>query len=146
MRAGYCPTAIDPESLQPGTFKGPFDDLTPRHASERHVEMPCKALLRCRAALVIRQYYSELVDRIIEDASYWPHSSISLERPFVVSFFKDGRMAEDGMHTRTLPIGMPGTEGDHKLLPEDFCQDGAAWTAALELGGPGNNQGPPPTP
>jgi hypothetical protein len=85
---------------------------------------------------------TELVDRIIEDASYWPHSSISLERPFVVSFFKDGRMAEDGMYMGTLPIGIHGAEGDHKLLPEDFCQDGAAWTAALELGGPGTIHGP----
>ncbi|KAJ8580918.1 hypothetical protein M405DRAFT_19531 [Rhizopogon salebrosus TDB-379] len=88
---------------------------------------------------------TELVDRIIEDASYWPHSSISLERPFVVSFFKDGRMAEDGMYMGTLPIGIHGAEGDHKLLPEDFCQDGAAWTAALALGEPDDHSWSAPT-
>jgi hypothetical protein len=40
------------------------------------------------------------------------------------------------MYMKTLPLAICGTEGDHKLLPVDFGQDGTAWTAALALGGP----------
>jgi hypothetical protein len=89
----------------------------------------------------------ELIDRIIEDASYWPHSSVYFERPFTVPFghVRDGRSIEDAMYMRTLPLGIRGTEGDLRLLPKDFGHDGAACTAVLELGGPDDHSWSAPT-
>jgi hypothetical protein len=63
---------------------------------------------------------------------------------FLVFFFKDGRRVEDGMYMSRLPLAMRGTESDHKLLPGDFGQDGAAWAAAPVLGGPDDHSWPAP--
>ncbi|KAJ8586290.1 hypothetical protein M405DRAFT_883373, partial [Rhizopogon salebrosus TDB-379] len=90
---------------------------------------------------------AELIDRIIEDASYWPHSSVYFEHPFTVPCENagDGRMVSDAMYMRTLPLGICGTEGDLRLLPGDFGHDGAACTAALALGGPDDHSWSAPT-
>jgi hypothetical protein len=62
----------------------------------------------------------------------------------VIPFFKYGRRAEDGMYMSTLPLAIRSTDldGDHKLLPEDFGLDGAAWTAAVALGRPDDHSCP----
>ena len=70
----------------------------------------------------------ELVNRIIDDASYWPHSSVTLE------WRLKGFCLYDTMFMRTLPIGVPGTEGDFSFVGDDFNQNGAAWTKKLTLG------------
>jgi len=70
----------------------------------------------------------ELVNRIIDDASYWPHSSVTLESRL------DLIPPYNKMFMRTLPIGVPGTEGDFSLVRDDFKQNGAAWTKKLRLG------------
>ena len=90
---------------------------------------------------------AELVDRIVEDASYWPHSSVYFERPFTVPLrhARNGRKVEDVMYMRTLPLGIRGTEGDLRFLPKDFGHDGAACTAVLELGGPDDHSWSAPT-
>jgi hypothetical protein len=50
-----------------------------------------------------------------------------------------------------LPLWSPfsrtegGLKSDHELLPENFSQDGAAWTAALALGGPDDHSWSAPT-
>jgi hypothetical protein len=44
----------------------------------------------------------------------------------------------------TLPLAIRGTEGGHKLFPEDVNEDGAAWTAAQALGGPNDHSWPAP--
>jgi hypothetical protein len=78
---------------------------------------------------------AELVDRIIDDASYWPHSSVYLERCLTVPMRGEGGSIEDVMYMRTLPLGIRGTDGDFNLLGEDF-KDGSAWRKKLRLGGP----------
>jgi hypothetical protein len=50
------------------------------------------------------------------------------------------------MYMCTLPLAISGAESDHELLPENFSQDGAAWTAALALGGPDDYSWSAPTP
>ncbi|OAX33461.1 hypothetical protein K503DRAFT_748708 [Rhizopogon vinicolor AM-OR11-026] len=77
----------------------------------------------------------ELVDGIIDDASYWPHSSVNFERPFTLPFFKDGRRVGDAMYMRTLPLGIRGTEGDFSFTEQDFM-NGPSWLKKLRLGGP----------
>jgi hypothetical protein len=77
----------------------------------------------------------ELIDRIIDDASYWASSSIYMEHP-PVSIRKDGKKEEHLMYLRTLPVGIPGTEGDFSLVEEDFEDGGAAWTKKLQVGCP----------
>ena len=72
---------------------------------------------------------TELVNKIIDDASYWPHSSVCLERPLTAEY-GDG----DKMYMRTLPLCIPGTEGDFSLVKDDFKTNGAAWTKKLTLG------------
>ena len=73
----------------------------------------------------------ELVNRIIDDASYWPHSSVYLERPLTVCSYDPD---VDKMYMRTLPLCIPGTEGDFSLVKDDFKENGAAWTKKLTLG------------
>lgn len=78
---------------------------------------------------------AELVDKIIDDASYWLHSSVYLERCLTVPVRREGGSVEDVMYMRTLPLGIRGTDGDFNLLEKDF-EDGSAWTKELRLGGP----------
>jgi hypothetical protein len=79
------------------------------------------------------QFPAKFVDRIIDDASYWPHSSIHLERPLTVIVQQDGK--NDVMYIRTLPLGIRGTEGDFSLVEKDLKDNGAAWTKKLRVGG-----------
>ena len=58
----------------------------------------------------------ELVETTIEEA----------ERSFEVPFSR----TEGGTVHEHIPLAIRGTEGDHKLFPEDLNEDGAAWTAA----------------
>ena len=78
---------------------------------------------------------AELVDRIIDDASYWLYSSVYLERCLTVPMPGEGGSVEDVMYMRTLPLGICGTDGDFNLLGEDF-RGGSAWRKKLRLGGP----------
>ncbi|KAG2342618.1 hypothetical protein BDR05DRAFT_963820 [Suillus weaverae] len=77
----------------------------------------------------------ELIDRIIDDASYWPHSTIYIERPITVPAYRDGKRTEDGIYIRSLPLGIHGTEGDFRLVEQDFEDGGAAWEKKWRIGG-----------
>ncbi|KAJ8583684.1 hypothetical protein M405DRAFT_845652 [Rhizopogon salebrosus TDB-379] len=76
-----------------------------------------------------------LVDKIVDDASYWPHSSVYLIRPLIIT---EGE--KDVMYMRTLPLGIPGTDGDISFMENDLTDDGAAWMKKLRIG----EQGFPP--
>ncbi|KAH7903139.1 hypothetical protein BJ138DRAFT_199934, partial [Hygrophoropsis aurantiaca] len=52
----------------------------------------------------------ELIDQIIDDASYWPHSSITLIKSAIVRNFGTSA-TQDAMYMRTLPLAVPGVEG-----------------------------------
>ncbi|KAG1741870.1 uncharacterized protein EDB91DRAFT_1129847 [Suillus paluster] len=78
---------------------------------------------------------TELIDRIIDDASYWPHSSVYLVRPSTVPIYRDGKRGEDGIYIRSLPLGIHGTDRDFTLVEEDFEDGGAAWMKNLRMGG-----------
>ncbi|KAG1746974.1 hypothetical protein EDB19DRAFT_1688809 [Suillus lakei] len=78
---------------------------------------------------------TELIDRIIDDGSYWPHSTVYIERPTTVPIYKDGKRSGDGIYIRSLPLGVHGTEGDFRLGEKDFEDGGAAWEKKLRIGG-----------
>ncbi|KAG0701953.1 hypothetical protein DFH29DRAFT_923824 [Suillus ampliporus] len=78
---------------------------------------------------------TELIDRIIDDACYWPHSSVYLERPSTVPIYRDGKSAEDGIYIRSLPLGIHGTDRDVCFVEKDFEEGGVAWTKNLRIGG-----------
>jgi len=73
-----------------------------------------------------------LVDKIVDDASYWPHSSVYLERPLTITFGPEGK--NDVMYMRTPPLGIPGTDGDISFIENDLKDNGAAWTKKLRIG------------
>jgi len=79
---------------------------------------------------------TELIDRIIDDASYWACSSVYLEPPSTVPIRRDGTKAEYLLHLRTLPLGICGTEGNFSLVGKDFEDGGAAWTKKLQMSYP----------
>ena len=70
----------------------------------------------------------ELIDQILDEASYWPHSSITLVWPESVPYEKKkpsgtgGLFFEDKMYMRTLPFAVYGTEGDMTLTKEDLVE------------------------
>ncbi|KAH7925690.1 hypothetical protein BV22DRAFT_1128833 [Leucogyrophana mollusca] len=66
----------------------------------------------------------ELIDLIIDDASYWPHSSITLDQTRTVPDPRH-RKAKDEMYMRTLPLAVPGVEGHISLMGREV-EDGAA--------------------
>ncbi|KAG2135128.1 hypothetical protein DEU56DRAFT_399535 [Suillus clintonianus] len=78
---------------------------------------------------------AELIDRIIDDACYWAHSTVYIGRPFTVPIYRNGKRSVDGVYIRSLPLGIRGTEGDIRLVEEDFEDGGVAWEKKLQLGG-----------
>jgi hypothetical protein len=82
-----------------------------------------------------RKLPAELIERIIDEGSYWPHSTVYIERPITLPIYKDGKHSVDGIYIRSLPIGVHGTEGDFRLVEEDFEDGGAAWEKKLQIGG-----------
>ncbi|KAH7907055.1 hypothetical protein BJ138DRAFT_1161074 [Hygrophoropsis aurantiaca] len=65
----------------------------------------------------------ELIDQILDDASYWPHSSITSRkdafaqaryRPHTASHLLEDPV-KDVMYMRTLPLAIPGVEGSFAL-------------------------------
>ncbi|KAG2129721.1 uncharacterized protein EDB93DRAFT_110524 [Suillus bovinus] len=79
----------------------------------------------------------EFIDRIIDEASYWAHSTIYIERPTTIPIplYRKGKRSEDGIYIRTLPLGVQGTEGDFRIGEKDFEDGGAAWKKKLRIGG-----------
>ncbi|KIM83435.1 hypothetical protein PILCRDRAFT_69475 [Piloderma croceum F 1598] len=57
----------------------------------------------------------ELIDQILDDASYWPHSSVTLEWDMLTP---GNAEVQDGMYMRTLPFAVYGTEGNITLTQE----------------------------
>ncbi|OAX36822.1 hypothetical protein K503DRAFT_801725 [Rhizopogon vinicolor AM-OR11-026] len=84
----------------------------------------------------------ELIDRIIDEASYWASSSVYLEPPSTVPIRRDGKKKEYLLYLRTPPLGIHGTEGDFSFIGKDFEDGGAAWTKKLLAGHP---EDPSPT-
>ncbi|KAG1855966.1 hypothetical protein F4604DRAFT_1590659, partial [Suillus subluteus] len=82
-----------------------------------------------------RKLPMELIDKIIDEASYWPHSTIYIERPTTVPTYKEGKRSDEGIYIRTLPIGVHGTEGEFRFVEKDFEEGGAAWEKKLRIGG-----------
>ncbi|KAG2092647.1 uncharacterized protein F5147DRAFT_722013 [Suillus discolor] len=81
-----------------------------------------------------RKLPMELIERIIDEASYWPHSTLYIERPITVPLYREGKRSEEGIFIRTLPLGVHGTEGEFRILEKDFEAGGAAWERKLLLG------------
>ncbi|KAG2349773.1 hypothetical protein BDR05DRAFT_923515 [Suillus weaverae] len=83
--------------------------------------------------LVVKQYLKsifitfpdELIDDIVDDASYWAHTSVTVNRTVVTH--EDG----DIMYMRTLPLAVYGTEGDLLLDEENLQGD----LEGFDLGG-----------
>ncbi|KAI6126379.1 hypothetical protein EDD16DRAFT_1825728 [Pisolithus croceorrhizus] len=73
--------------------------------------------------LIVRSYFLllkkplcyELVDIILDEACYWAHSTVEVEYPASA----DPSIGQDRMYLRTLPLAMPGTEGDFVFSPQD---------------------------
>ncbi|KAI6160981.1 hypothetical protein EDD17DRAFT_1482318 [Pisolithus thermaeus] len=74
--------------------------------------------------LTVRSYFLllktplcyELVDIILDEACYWAHSAVEVEYP-VCANLSNGK---DRMYLRTLPLAIPGTEGDFVFSPQDI--------------------------
>ncbi|KAG1782611.1 hypothetical protein EV702DRAFT_1192283 [Suillus placidus] len=83
--------------------------------------------------LIVKQYLKsifitfadELIDVIVDDASYWAHTSVTVNRTVVTH--EDG----DIMYMRTLPLAVYGTEGDLLLDEENLQGD----SEGFDLGG-----------
>lgn len=77
--------------------------------------------------LIVKQYFKlysiplpdELVDDIIDAASYWAHTSLTVNGRVVARADGDS----DKMYMRTLPLAVYGTEGDF-LLDNENLQEG----------------------
>ncbi|KAH7919514.1 hypothetical protein BV22DRAFT_857030 [Leucogyrophana mollusca] len=55
----------------------------------------------------------ELIDQILDDAWYWAHSSVTVQgHVSVPNYITDGVRSRDKMYVRTLPLAVPGSEGD----------------------------------
>jgi len=86
--------------------------------------------------LLLSKLPVELIDRIIDEASYWASSSVYLEHPPTPRFCKDGKKEGCMVYLRSLPLGISGTEGSVSLVEDDFREGGAAWTKKLKVGCP----------
>lgn len=73
--------------------------------------------------LTVRSYFLllrkplcyELVDIILDEACYWAHSTVEVEYPVRANIWN----GKDRMYLRTLPLAIPGTEGDFVFSPQD---------------------------
>ncbi|KAI5992403.1 hypothetical protein EDD15DRAFT_2168209 [Pisolithus albus] len=73
--------------------------------------------------LTVRSYFLllrkplcyELVDIILDEACYWAHSTVEVEYPIRANIWN----GKDRMYLRTLPLAIPGTEGDFVFSPQD---------------------------
>jgi len=91
--------------------------------------------------ILVKGYFSkvsrplpvELIDQILDDASYWPHSSVTLEWDAVAA---SGTVSEkqDNMYMRTLPFAIYGTEGDVSLTQEHVRSVGLDAVEPFHLG------------
>jgi hypothetical protein len=76
--------------------------------------------------LIVKQYFKlfsvplpdELIDDIIDAASYWAHTSLTVDGHTVA--YAEG----DKMYMRTLPLAVCGTEGDFLLDKENLQGEG----------------------
>ncbi|KAI6039225.1 hypothetical protein EDC04DRAFT_3010374, partial [Pisolithus marmoratus] len=73
--------------------------------------------------LTVRSYFlllrtplpNELIDTILDEAHYWAHSTVTVEYPVRAG----GWGSADHMYMRTLPLAIPGTEGDFVFSPQE---------------------------
>lgn len=78
--------------------------------------------------LKVKQYFKlsaiplpdELIDDIIDAASYWAHTSLTVDGCTVA----DADTGGDTMYMRTLPLAVQGTEGDFLLDKENLQGEG----------------------
>ncbi|KAI6151604.1 hypothetical protein BKA82DRAFT_1001610 [Pisolithus tinctorius] len=76
-----------------------------------------------RDILVVRCYFLlckpplpyELVDIILDEVCYWAHSTVTVKYPACA----DSWYSPDHMYMRTLPLAIPGTEGDFVFSPQE---------------------------
>lgn len=70
----------------------------------------------------------ELVDQVLDYASYWAHSSITVEWDKIVPKMtnNDSGSISDKIYMRTLPLAVYGTQGD-VVLTEKHWTDGEAF-------------------
>ncbi|KAI6040655.1 hypothetical protein EDC04DRAFT_2566658, partial [Pisolithus marmoratus] len=73
--------------------------------------------------LTVRSYFlllrtplpNELIDTILDEAHYWAHSTVTVEYPVCTREWDSA----DHMYMRTLPLAIPGTEGDFVFSPQE---------------------------
>ncbi|KAG1753084.1 hypothetical protein EDD22DRAFT_914295 [Suillus occidentalis] len=92
-------------------------------------------VLQVKRYLQQRELPQELIERIIDEGSYWPHSTIYIERPRTIPVYRDGKPHDGGIFIRSLPLGVHGTEGDFRIVEKDFEDGGTAWEKKLQIGG-----------
>ncbi|KAH7905153.1 hypothetical protein BJ138DRAFT_1165272 [Hygrophoropsis aurantiaca] len=85
----------------------------------------------------------ELIDQIIDDASYWPHSSITLTKSAIVPNYRTGGI-QDEMYMRTLPLAVPGVEGSIALSGTEAEDEKSIALGLVEGGDPTNGKWLPP--
>ncbi|KAG2349771.1 hypothetical protein BDR05DRAFT_252928 [Suillus weaverae] len=87
--------------------------------------------------LIVKQYFKllsiplpdELIDDIIDAASYWAHTSLTVNGSIVA------HADHDKIYMRTLPLAVYGTEGDFLLDRENLQGEGfvLSWLPPTEL-------------
>ncbi|KAH7907190.1 hypothetical protein BJ138DRAFT_1160722 [Hygrophoropsis aurantiaca] len=92
----------------------------------------------------VRRYFTEiphplpleLINKILDDAWYWAHSSITMER-FDRSPSWLSSPTKDRLYVRTLPLAIPGSEGDFAWEdePEVLYNDENDSKKSIMLGG-----------
>lgn len=92
-------------------------------------------VLQVKRYLHQRELPVELIERIIDEGCYWPHSTIYIERPRTIPVYREGKRYEGGIFIRTLPLGVRGTEGDFRIVEKDFEDGGTAWEKKMQIGG-----------
>ncbi|KAI5984742.1 hypothetical protein EDC04DRAFT_3149938 [Pisolithus marmoratus] len=60
---------------------------------------------------------TQLVDTILDEAGYWAHSTVTVEYPACAN--ASNWDSADHMYMRTLPLAIPGTEGDFVFSPQE---------------------------
>ncbi|KAF9242332.1 hypothetical protein BU15DRAFT_43982 [Melanogaster broomeanus] len=84
-------------------------------ASSLYYDPTVSDILRVRRYFTLIPYPlpNELVDDILDLASYWAHTSLTLKELRTVN------QNNECMYMRTLPLGLPNTEGDFTLVAQE---------------------------
>jgi hypothetical protein len=103
--------------------------------------------------ILVKEYFSkvsrplplELIDQILDDALYWPHSSVTLEWDILTPGNAEDSTSgvnstQDRMYMRTLPFAVYGTEGDITLTHEHVGRVGLGSVEPFHLGIPNDEE------